>query len=405
MRMNIPCLAGNVLPTAVAATLVIAAGTLGLIMIRELELAHDRRTERMRQARADAESALTLYLLHPDDERITSPDGYRLYDSVPKSKVYVAAEPWGLYEIVTIATADSLARSCRLAGAEPDAETSLYYADGGAALNIAGGTRLRGLLHLPRNGLVYGRAESEFRSDETVPPSAIRLSEAAMPAPDTAAETRMRMRRRFAEPDGLTALPADAHVPFSGGATMRISLGNATIADCDLAGRISIEADEIRIDSTCRMRNVTIYARNATIGAGARITAQIIVRDSVTIEKRAAMTYPSGIWAGRYAELQDDAAIDGYAIVCDTVHGTPTAPAYRQAPSAKMRGLLYVDGTADVQGTVTGYACLREAARFTPQGYYKDMLYGVRLRPNAATALPLWIAGGKARRKEAACVD
>ena len=49
---------------------------------------------------------------------------------------------------------------------------------------------------------------------------------------------------------------------------------------------------------------------------------------------------------------------------------------------------------------------LRQAVYFSPQGYYKDMLYDVTLLENSATAQPLWHGGAEAvRRKEAVCVE
>ncbi len=404
--MRIGNMAGSVLPAAIAAATVIAAGMLGLIMLREREMLADLRDERRRQARADAESAFLLYRMHPDDERVTSPDGCRPCGPSSQTAVYVKAEPWGLYETVTIVTADSLAQTCRIAGADPDAETTLYYADGGHALHVAGGTRLRGILHLPRNGLVYGRTDAEFYVGEPVPQSDIRISSASMPPVDTAAEERVRkMLARTACTDRTTGIPERAEVPFSEGTTLRIAVGTAEIADRSLAGRIEISGDEIRIDSTCRLRNVVIIARKVTIGAGARIAAQILARDTVVAEPRATLLCPSGIYAGLYAELGDGATLDGYLIVCDTTRRTPPTANCLQAPAARLRGLLYVDGTADLRGEVTGYACLRSAARFSPQGYYKDMLRDFTLRGNPATAHPIWIAGGSVRRKEAACAD
>ena len=68
-----------------------------------------------------------------------------------------------------------------------------------------------------------------------------------------------------------------------------------------------------------------------------------------------------------------------------------------------MRGLLWVGGIAQVQGVVSGRALLRQAVWFSPQGYYKDMLYDFTLLENPVTAQPLWLAS--VGRKEAVCVE
>ena len=114
------------------------------------------------------------------------------------------------------------------------------------------------------------------------------------------------------------------------------------------------------------------------------------------------LEYPSGIYAGMYAEIGDRTSVNGYAIVRDTVVRKKVSANYRQSRTARLRGLLWVDGVAQVQGVVSGCAVLQQAVYFSPQGYYKDMLYDVTLLENPVTAQPLWLPA--VRRKEAACV-
>ena len=146
-------LPGNVLPTVVVATVLMLAGIAGLLALWEHETLLFARSCRLRQARADAESACALYRLYPACPELTGRDGYLLYDSLPLSRVFVEVRPWGLYETVTVTTSDSLLRVCRLCGAWPDAAKTLFYADGRSAVTLAGKTELQGSLGLPRNGL------------------------------------------------------------------------------------------------------------------------------------------------------------------------------------------------------------------------------------------------------------
>ncbi len=404
MRMTAKHIRGSVLPTAVTATVVMTVAMTGLIALWEQERMAVLHDTRLRQAQADAISACMLYCLHPDDSRLTASGGYRLYDSLPRSRVYVRPEPWGLYELVKIATSDSLVCQCHIIGAAPPADMTLYYADNGTALTIAGDTRLHGTVHLPKNGLVYGRMESEFYNGGPVPASTVRRSQASLPPPDPKAVEILR--NLFVRPCcQAETVPYTAEIPLSADSTLFIAAGTADITRCSLTGRIVVTGDEIRIDSTCRLHNIIVCARKVTVDAGARITIQIVARDTAVVKPRAALQYPSGIYAGRYAELGCNATLDGYAIVCDTVQHPHPSACYRQAPTARLRGLLYVDGTAEVRGRVTGSAYLRSAASFSQHGYYTDMLYDARLRDNHVTAHPIWIADSAVRRKEVACIN
>ena len=396
-----PYLRGNVLPTVVVVSVLLLTALLGLVMLWEQESLLFARSLRLRQARADVESAYALYRLHPGLGALTALEGYLLYDSLPRSRVFLDATPWGLYEAVRVLTADSLLRVCRLFGAEPDAGNTFFYADKRSAVTLAGQTVLQGALRMPQNGLVYGRVGSDFYRGPQIARTAILRSDAELSQPDPETVRRISSLLAAAQ-DAPAMLPDSLFRSFMPDSAAVFSLGNAEIGDCSLRGRVVLYGDELRIDSTCRMEHLLVVARKITVGSGARITAQLFARDTVLVEARAVLEYPSGIYAGMYAEIGDRASVNGYAIVRDTVVRKKVSANYRQSRTARLRGLLWVDGVAQVQGVVSGCAVLRQAVYFSPQGYYMDMLYDVTLLENPFTAQPLWLAS--ARRKEAACV-
>lgn len=396
------CLRGSVLPTVVTVSVVMLTGLLGLVMLWEQEMTLFARSQRLRKAHADVESAFTLYRLHPDDDALTAAEGYTLYGSLPRSRVFVRTEPWGLYEMGWVSTEDSLLHRCRLFGTEPEAAATLYYADHRSAVILAGRTVLQGTLHLPRNGLIYGRMESDFYRGSEIPGSAIQRAESGLPPPDP--EAVRRIAALFAEPLENTArFPDSLFRSFLQDSAALLTLDQAKLSDCMLRGRIILCADEVRIDSTCRFEHPLVAARKITVAGGARITAQLFARDTLIIEPHATLENPSGIYAGVYAELCDHAEVNGYVVVRDTVVRKTVTANYRQARTARVRGLVWVDGIAHVQGIVAGRMALLQAVWFSPLGYYKDMLYRVTLLENPITAQPLWLASK--RRKEAACVE
>ena len=63
------------------------------------------------------------------------------------------------------------------------------------------------------------------------------------------------------------------------------------------------------------MGRLLVCARKGTVGGGARIAAQLFARDTVVVEARAELEYPSGIYSGRYAEVGAHSRVDGYVIV------------------------------------------------------------------------------------------
>ncbi len=396
---------GSVLPTVVAVSLVMLATLSGLLMLWERERIAFLREQRFRQARADVESAYTLYRLHPDDGKLTAVEGYRLSDSLPHSRVRIRRESWGLYEAVHVAVEDSLVVACRLMGVRPDPEQTLYYADNRIAVTLAGRTELQGVLHLPQNGAVYGRMGADFFRGREIPRAAFRRSGAELPHPDVAVINRLDSLFTAGKRLPQTGVPDSLAVPFHIGETVSLRVGDADVGGCILMGRIVLHAGELRIDSTCRTEHLVVIARKIVVGRGTRIAAQLFARDTVVVEPRAVLEYPSGIWCGQYTELQEQSEVNGYVVVRDTVRRNRLRPCYRQSRTARLRGLLRTDGMAHVQGIVAGCAVLRRAVYFAPQGYYKDMFYDCTLLGNPETALPIGLGTGTERRKEAVWVE
>ena len=72
---------------------------------------------------------------------------------------------------------------------------------------------------------------------------------------------------------------------------------------------------------------------------------------------------------------------------------------YYQPESSRVRGLLYVDGIAEVHGFVTGSLYARECYYFAPEGYYSGILYNAVLPGNPGGVYPLWMRGPYERRE------
>ena len=379
----------RVLPTVIVLSLVVLVAMLGVIALWEQENGKVLRAIYRRTCLANLESAYTLYCNAPHAIDTIRGNALRLYDSVPYGDTHIEVKPWGLYDAVFLATPDSMFRQCRLTGVRPD-DTTLYYADNGSVLTVAGRCELQGKLRLPRNGLRYGRMRDNIYDGNAVPQNLIGRADDRMPAIRQSAIANVR---QLLAPDDEehTSLPDSARRSFIRDSTLRLRIGSATVSGCRLCGNIRLYADELHIDSTCRMDNIVICARTVSVGDGTRIRAQIFARDTVLIGERCALEYPSGISAGSYAEVGGRSTVNGYAIVRASPSDKQISPSYKQSVTARLRGLLWVEGRAQVQGIVGGKAVLERAYLYTPHGYYKDMVCNVSILENRITALPQWL--------------
>jgi hypothetical protein len=137
---------------------------------------------------------------------------------------------------------------------------------------------------------------------------------------------------------------------------------------------------------------------------------QIIARDTVIIEEGAELRYPSGVYLKGDREkvhlsIGAHSRLEGYAVVVtksdDTALSGLNIPCnYRQDESAGFRGLLYVDGTADIRGTLSGGIYLTEGYYLPPGGIYAGTVYNARIGRDSIIAYPLLLRDNKEKRRE-----
>ena len=213
--------------------------------------------------------------------------------------------------------------------------------------------------------------------------------------------------RLLEAPGAWTPTPDSLSVGF-GEAEPRMldagSLGPGTLIE----GMAVLLGEEVSIDSTCRLRDVLVVGRTIRVGDGFRGRAQLFASDTVLIGRRVTLDYPSGVFVARenpdrYIEIGPHSRVEGYAIVDGEGRPDVKRANYRQDRTAVLRGLLWADGAAQVQGIVSGCMAANRLVYYSPEGYYEDMLYDLTLLENPAAAYPLWAAAAY-RRKEAGWV-
>lgn len=404
----------DLLPAGVLATVMVVSAlmllsVLGVLALWDTDFLFFARTGYLSRQRANLESAFVLY--GADSTWISRLDGERtllLYDSLPDSRVRIAARPWGLYEAVHVKAADPRIASVRLfgsAGALPESCT-FWYATEAASLTLTGRTALHGRLRLPRHGVQYGQIRSVFFSGERIADDRVGYAGKELPA------LRPGVRRLtdslfslMDRQDKWEPMPDSLNVAFGDSAPRLLDAAGTTRGN-RAEGMAVLLGDEVVIDSACRLQNILVVGRTIRVGDGFRGSVQLFASDTILVGKDVMLGYPSGVFVardnpGRYAEIGPGSRVEGYAIIDGDGRPDIHSMNYHQDRTAVVRGLLWVDGTAQAQGIVSGCLVANRLAYYSSEGYYEDMLYDLTLLENPAAAYPLW-ATTHYRRKEAA---
>ena len=398
-------LKASVLATVLVVATLILLSVWGILALWRVDSRLYARLNYERNQRAHLESAFNLYEHRGTDAWEELPEGgytIRLYDSIPESQVYLQSKPWGLYRIVTVSNYNHRQQALRLMGAESPWKEScvLYYSNRNLPLTVSGKSYFKGEVRLPKNGLQYGQFESRFFEGEKLSPAQIQSSNDSLPTPLASARAIIDSLWKIGEDPQIDPLEHDSlSVSFTDAASCIVSLGSGTLTHCTLRGQLILTGDDLHIDSTCQINHPLIIARSVTLGPGFRGSLQIFATDSVRVGERVLLQDPSGIFLDKTDDSQQvvlapHSEVNGYVIVNDRrpISARSDTPInYCQAPSARVRGLVYIDGTAQWQGSVSGSVFLQRACYVSPFSQYQDFIYQATVLENRAMAYPCWL--------------
>ncbi len=365
--MKLPAhIPGAVLPTVMVVSTLLALLVLAVIALWEADFLYFSRHRHDAAVRSHIDSGFTLYAEYPDEviARLDADSTLILYDSLPHSRIGIDRRPLGLYEVVTMTGHDGRTRVSKIFGLRaphPD-DFVLYYPDRGSSVTLTGRTDIKGRVRIPAIGLVYGQMGADFFSGDEIPSAMMITSRNELPSPSA---------------EALAAI-----------------------------GELKAHAvEDVVIGSSHSLSDTVIVARRARIEEGFSGSLQIFALDSITVAGGVTLEYPSGLFSETHVSVGEDSSVNGYIIVLPHGESDIMHAHYMQSRRARVRGLVYVDGIAQIQGIVSSVAMIDRAIYYSPRGYYENMLYDVTLLENHRMAWPLLLEGAGPRRKEIKWLD
>lgn len=384
--------------------MVLVIGTLMLLAVGALFDLTDSgnslyyRNAAARQKEAWLDAALLLYRQDVSFLDKTGETGsFILFDDEPASEVTLKVGYWGLYELITATCNDGKTKRAQLIGAglPEGSQVALYVPDNRRALTIAGKSDLRGNVRIPGKGIVYGQVKSDFYSGERVPERLVGVSEEKLQEPYSPLLEELGSTIRDTP---VYSVPLDAYELSNSFTEPTMYVAADTLSGAILRGNIIVSSDAaIQVDSSSVLEDVILVAPKIFIREGFSGSLQAFATDSLTVGRNVILKYPSGLAitaAGEYSHITvaSGSEVNGYVICrkAETKSKRQNLPNYTQEEGAKVRGLVWVNGIAEIHGTVTGSLYAAQPNYYAPQGFYINMLYNVRIYGSDAIAFPLW---------------
>jgi len=386
----------SVLPTVLAVSLLVSVMMMGLLSLYELDFLFFARLQRIRTQKDNIESLLTLYRYDPMiASRLEADSSLVLYDTLPASRMKLTCSDWGLYEVAIASSYEGDLYQGQILGLSAPAKDvcTLWYRDNNSALTLTGDSNIEGEAWLPRNGVIYGQMQSVYFKGEKLSPTQIKKSTSTLPAPDS---KRSAVIEKLFGLSPNTFAADSMTVSFRGDGPAVIAAQGSRLSNCYYAGNIVITGGRIEIARSAHLRDVIVVGREVIVEDGFSGAMQIFARDTARVGKDVVMEYPSGVYSEKSASLGDNSLLEGYMVVDCKGDADKTKANCVKSRTSRLRGLLYVKGIAQLQGTVAGAVYLDKATYYSPHGYYEDMLFDASLFGRAEAIYPLWLdAAGK----------
>lgn len=358
---------GAALPTVLVVSVFMLILVLAALTYLSMDMQLYAGWHRERQQRMDLFSALKICCC---DSTVFDEDSVSLFlfSEVP---VNVYRQGWGFYEIMTASSGPYLIS--RLVGAASDSYThaAFWLCDRNRALSLAGDTRIDGIVHIPLNGINY----MEYGEDKFIG--------------DRLMENKLRIAGKE-----LPAVLKDGFVIPEDEVNMHVHANDSILM---LSCNAIVDGEDIVLSSRSSVHDILVNARKVTVSSGFRGSLQIMCSDTVIVKHGAVLEYPSGIYIRSnngfpYVELQDSCCMAGYVIVEGAAEDFSLShPCYMQSSSASLSGLLYADGSCNLEGDVSGAVYVKDCFHIMGSSTYPGVLHDAHISRNDTIAYPLFM--------------
>lgn len=328
---------------------------------------------------------------------------YQLYEEDEHSAVYIDVYPWGLYECINMYNFDKSIHTAHIIGKSQDIYRSptIWVCDRDHPISLSGKAEITGGLFLPKDGISYMESNLGSFSGKIIPTTKIQTSNKDLPPIDSTYLQLMRDLRDL--PVSNSQIPPKYH-SFSN------DIIYASVSDNEdiyAKGKIVLYGDKVRINSSSDISDIILIARHVSIESGFSGALQIMASDTVEIEKGVYLHYPSGIYIHgdrdkAFLHIDSNSNIEGYAIIEGNVEGGNGFVVdihYRQEQGSQLTGLLFVDGIAHLEGSVSGATYLKECYYLSGENMYSGLIYNAKITRNKNIAFPFLFQESKFYKK------
>lgn len=325
-----------------------------------------------------------------------------------KDSVSLKQIPWGVFDVLvsTATFKNKQEQLIALAGPGIDSEekTALYIADLDRPVSVSGDTRLKGTCYIPKAGIKPAFVEGSSFTGSKIIDGITKNSNQQLPALDnTWLENLVQLsKRQFLSPgiERMT-LPFDsARQSFTKPTQLIEEQGTLTLSHVTLRGNIIISTSrKVIIEADCHLSDVMIVAPYIRVKEGFEGQVNCVSSDSIIIEKKVKLRYPSSLVVVREApenvtpfiSVDEDAELCGVFLCWQKGFDIRFQPKLMFSKNTFIKGQIYSNGYVGLNScTVAGSVYANKLILATGSAVYENHLLNTSID---GTRLPNQFAG------------
>jgi hypothetical protein len=363
------------------------------------------------QTQLNAQSGLNILLSGSDEVPLNSEKEIDLFNA-GKDSVFLKRTAWGVFETATV-RAHSKHSHTDLnvligTGVDTTEKKSLYLSDLDRPLAVCGNTLIKGIAYLPKSGVKNAYIEGESFTGKKIIDGITKTSSKSVPKFNeqlTKSLTEL-LNKNIPESDSVfnlanNEMPDSLKNSFTDKTIFVTSTESIDIRDQHYSGNICFISDKgIKIGKKAQLKDVIVIAPGIEVEEGFEGTIQAFASDSIKINKKVKLNYPSALGVLRtnrskanvFISIKEDAEISGSVFAWQDPESSNVTNQVHIAidKGVIVRGTVYSSVSADLKGTIYGSLTCAKIILTTPSSVYENHLLDATID---ATKLSNYYAG------------
>lgn len=297
---------------------------------------------------------------------------------------FISSQAWGAFKVINVLTKNKFRaiKKSALVGYSPKLELpSLYCVDRSSGVQLAGDTKLEGLLYLPKKGLIRARLTGKNYQYPQLNYGQIKESDIHLPSLN---QEGYNIDRSKVNVEILSELKDSVHSFFN--PTQLYQSSSPIFINGEFHGNLIIQSfDSIYIQKQAQLDHIILIAPKVRFESGFKGSVQVYAEQSITCEENVILDYPSSLIINSISSSSVSINLDQNSEVYGAVlvfgNGVRNDAPCIVMKDSEIGGLVYCKGQIQSSGNIYGSIFTEKFSLNYGGGKYVNYILDTHIEP------------------------